>query len=321
MDRLELERSLSLMNQAVAASGMPTPPPPAVDSVFSGRKVSSIPSNHPKLDLPRQLSNQEIQSAASDLESFFKDENGNSIDIGDLLHKILLIFTEETTDRLVTQRQWLNLERQWMQDLEEKRTHVFDKHIAGQHTAHSWSTVAKALSSFGLLATGVAGLAAGTATVIASGIAIASVVTGACLVLDQLLDDKAKKLVASWIARGDKERQEVWVDRIHFFCGAACCALSLGLNPKTAIEIAMNVSRTALTAGQTITEFRTSRHRALIIELDAACRIQQRELQNKVSELQETCNSIYQYYENIHHIEDMQSRLSRQMLQFGDLHA
>lgn len=326
INRFDEERMLPFLNpmhflsfQSPSHSFHPT----ESTAISSCQKSSgATAATRPQLDQPSRIDLQKLEEGTKELKSIFADDEGNTIDVEDLLHKILLEYTAESTERLSTQKQWLELERKWMDNDEKTRSVVLDKHIEGLQSAASWGTVAKSLASFGLIASGMAGLAATTvagAAVVAPGLAIGSIVAGTCLALDQLLDDKAKKLVASWMARGNQERQEIWLDRIHFFCAAVSCALSFGLKADVAVQIALNVSKTAVTATQTIVEYRTSRNKALLIELDAACRIAQKNVENTMNSLQDTCSTIYQYYENIHHIEDNRTKLARLMLNFGDI--
>ena len=306
LSRIDEERLLSLQAQGHI---MPQPMLPLAPSAIQDNSLSKVGA----LDTPPRLDLQKTEEGLKGISMVFKDENGNPIPPEDLVLAALKALATLNTQSLAVKKESIEKQQGWMFEQERRRENAYDKHFASVGTANSWGRVARSLTSFGLIASGVAGLAAGFGA-----LAVSSVVVGTCFVIDQLLDDKVKKLVASWMARGENERQEVWLDRIHLFCAVTSFALSMGINASQAVQIAMGLSKSLVTGAKGVVDWRVSSHKALIVELDDACRTAQKSLEAMLNELQDISSSIYQFYDNIHHIEEMRKKLQSLMLQFNN---
>lgn len=306
LSRIDEERLLSLQAQGYM---MPQPIATATPSSECDSSLSKVGA----LDTPPRLDLQKTEEGLKGLSMVFNDENGNPIPPEDLIFAALKALATLNTQSLAIKKEAIEKQESWMQREEKRRENAYDKHFASVSSANSWGRVARSMTSFGLIASGVAGLAAG-----AGAIAVSSVVVGTCFVIDQLLDDKVKKLVASWMARGEKESQEVWLNRIHLFCAVTSFAMSMGIGAGHAAQIAMNLPKSIVTSVKGVVDWRVGSHKALLVELDDACRTAQKSLEAMLNELQDISSSVYQFYDNIHHIEEMRKKLQSLMLNFNN---
>ena len=265
------------------------------------KQVGSIENaqTQPKIDRPRPLDENTQKQGIRDLKNFCEH-----LEPDDLLHKLILQLAADTTVHLQVNKERLHLERDWQKNEEGERMKAHDAHFAKMQTSMSWNKVSQSLTSFGLVASGIASLAIG-----ATSLGVGAIVVGGLLVADQLLDNVAKTTVATWLARKDDEQKEVWLNRIHLFCALTLTALSFGLKATKAVEIAMKVASTAVTATKGIVDWRVNTHKALVIELDAACRMSQKDIEAQIRSMQQIIDAIHQYHENLHHIDSSRARL------------
>lgn len=275
--------------------------------------ISKVGARIPQLDEPGKLSPQDTQKAMNELVDMFTDDEGNILDPENLLIIAIQQITSLTTSHLQLKQNIVTNERNFLMAEEARRTSANEAYYASINNSSSVNKVTKALTSFGLMASGVASLAAGF-----SAVSFGAIVVGGCLLLDQILDDKAKTLVASWIARGDHEIEQKWVERIHIAFAVTSAALSFGLSKDKAIEIGKGIATAAVTGTKGIVDYKLGNHKALMTELEEACRDNQKSFDGLLTELQDLCDAIHQYYDDLHHIEEMRMKLSHLMTKFTE---
>ena len=306
-----------------------SPTAPIIHSDTMSKATSSVSSTTgrarsiPVLDMPKDAGPDVVDVGLNGMKGLVIPDNFATDDtaIDDLVQALFVVTQETSTAYLAAKREYFNAERAYSDTKEKERTQEMQKQIAMSKKVGTWAAVEKSLVSFGLIAAGVAGITMGAVP-----IGIAAVTIGTLMVVDQLLDDKAKKVVASWMAKGDKEAQEVWVDRINLCCAATSLALSLGLAAPVAAsygmsvatkygaQLALTVAKAAAGGTKSVYEWMNNNQKALMMELDAVCALSQKSVNRLIFEIQETCNTLYQLYENMHRIESNRDKLSRQML-------
>jgi len=297
--------------QAINLQHVPYVPPHTPvqfsDNFEACEKVDAVHKNQqkrPEVDKPLPIDEKEYKKTLDELHKLT-----DNLEADEMLHELVLKVAADTTTYLRVQQERLHLERGWQKSVQDERFKAFDAHFAKMQTAMSWNKVSQSLTSFGLLASGIASLALGVST-----LGVGAAVIGGLLVIDQLLDNVMKTTVASWLARKDTEKQEVWLNRIQIFCALVSTALSFGLNASQAVQIAMKVASTAVTATKGIVDWRVNTHRALIIELDAACRDSEKDIDERIRFMQYVIDAIHQSYDNVHHIDLAKSRVVRELL-------
>jgi hypothetical protein len=272
--------------------------------------------------MPEDAEAIEVQEGLKGLHAHMEVDFG---DLDNLLYALFLMTQETSTQYLAAKRSFFDSERTFSDAKEKERANEMQKQLDLSKKVGTWDTVEKSLVSFGLIAAGIAGIAMG-----AIPLGVAAITVGTLMVVDQLLDDVAKKAVASWLAKGNTEDQQVWVDRIHLFCAATSIALSLGLAAPVAAQYGMTVtakyaaqfllagSRACATGVKGVYEWLHSNQKALMMELDATCTLAQKSVNRLIFEIQQICNTLYQLYENMHQIESNRDKLSRQMLRLHE---
>lgn len=313
---------IGAFSKSAASYFSPVMPQPSADTL--SKAASSISSTTgrqrsiPVLDMPKDAGPDVVDIGLDRMRALVVPEESA---IDDLVQALFVVTQETSSAYLAAKREFFNAERSYSDAKEKERTQEMQKQIALSKKVGTWEAVEKSLISFGLIAAGVAGISMGVVP-----LGIAAVAVGTLMVVDQLLDDKAKKVVASWMARGDKESQELWVDRINLCCAATSLALSLGLAAPVAAaygmtvatkygaQLALTVAKAGAGGTKSVYEWMNNNQKALMMELDAACALAQKSVNRLIFEIQETCNTLYQLYENMHRIESNRDKLSRQML-------
>ncbi len=314
-------------SKSAAAYFSPTAPTAISDTMSKATASISSTSGKgrsiPVLDIPNDAGADVVDIGLKGMKNLIAPVDDSAID--DLVHSLFLITQETSTEYLVAKREFFNAERAFSDTKEKERMEEIQKQIVLSKKVGTWESVEKSLVSFGLIAAGIAGIAMGAVPM-----GIAAVSVGTLMVVDQLLDDKAKRVVAGWMAKGNKEDEQLWVDRIHLFCAATSMALSLGLAApvaaqygmsiatKYATQLTLTVARASAGGVKSVYEWMNSNQKALMIELDAVCTLAQKSVNRLVFEIQESCNTLYQLYENMHRIESNRDKLSRQMLRLQD---
>ena len=291
---------------------------------ISKASSTSISTTHgrarsiPVLDMPKDAGSEVVIEGLKGMEQLLPFDHGA---IDDSIHELFLSSQETFSKTLVATRDYFKAVRFESEAVDKERIDEMQKQIAMSKKVGTWDSVEKALVSFGLIAAGIAGITMGIPLL---GIAAAAV--GTLMVVDQLLDDKAKKAVAGWLAKGDTEAQEMWVNRIHFFCAATSMALSFGLAAPVAVQygmhvttkfgakLALSVAQGAASGVKSVYEWMNSNQKALLMELDVVCTLAQKNLNRLITGIQQMVDTISKLYENMHRIEDNRDKLSRQML-------
>jgi hypothetical protein len=280
-------------------------------------KVGSIERpSLPTLTRPEPLDEQTFVQGKEDLKKLFpNDQNQVAGDVDDLVHQLLLNVINSSSGYLQAKRSFFESERLWNDKMEQKRIDEVEKELTKSKDVSLWQKVEKSLLSFGLIAAGIGGICSGMLP-----LGIAALSMGTLLALDQLLDDKMKKTVASWIARGDHEGQKTWLDRIQVFCTVVGAGLSFGLTSAAGlpalIQMAIIATNALVSTTKGVLGYRLNVQRAILIELDAACRTAQTSVDRLIQEIHESCNTLYQLHENISHVSEQRRRLINSFMQF-----
>ncbi len=283
-------------------------------SVTYGPKFS-----HPELDDPEDADPEEVNVGVNSLRELVERDTTDLVD--DQVHALFLLIQDAFTERLAITRDLLVQERTYSDSIEKKRSDEVEKQLTLTKNVSTWTTVEKSLSTIGLIAAGVAGIAAGAVPLGAFAVTL-----GVLELLDQVMEEKAKKTIALWMAQGNKESQAEWLDRIHLFTAATSMAISFGIAApiaaqygvavatKYGAQLALQVAKTGAGGVKSVYEWMLTNQKALMIELDAFCTLSQKNVNKLFFDLQERSNVIYELYKNMHDIESKRDSLSRQML-------
>lgn len=294
---------------------------PANDSIESGTKALTRVqgSTKPVLDLPPSMDQDTFEKGKVDLSKFIapKDPINFAIDIDDLVHDLLTSLARDSSSYAQTKRQFLEQERAWSDQKEAEKITQLQNQIDSAKTVNAWGKVEQSLASIGLIASGIICLSAAP-TGVGAVLGTSAIAFGSMLLIDQILDNAAKKVVASWIAKDSQEEQSAWVNRIELFCGLSSFALSVGTSPSSAVQLAMNISKSVVGGVKDVAEWRLSAHKALNIELDAETRVAQKSVDTIITGIQEICDTIRQFHENLHHIEEKRQQVAHSMLRFAE---
>ncbi|MBS0655018.1 MAG: hypothetical protein JSR46_04515 [Verrucomicrobia bacterium] len=280
---------------------------------INSRAITPTRTSMPNLDAPPAMDSKTFEAAKKGLADFVDDTPLDAvIDIDDLVYEILTSLANDSNAYLLAKRNFFDIERKWGDKKELERTTELQNQVAAANRVESWGRVEQSLTSIGLLASGVFGLAAGDV----SGLSLCAVTVGSLFLIDQLLDNTVKKTVASWLAKGNREEMANWVNRIQVFCGLSSFAMSMGIDVPSAVQVAMSVAKSAVDTTKNVFEWRLSVQKSVLMELDAETKRAQKNLDMLFTEIQEICNTISQFHENIHHVEEKRQQLAYAMLQF-----
>lgn len=283
---------------------------PTKDTISTTVEAVHTKRSIPVLDMPEDAGIEVVQEGLGELD--------------DLVHGTFLNVQQTTSEYLVAKRSYYTAERSFSEAKDKERTEEFQKQVALSKKVGTWDSVEKSLVSLGLVAAGVAGISMG-----AVALGITAVAIGTLMIVDQLLDETVKKTVASWMARASNEEQEAWLDRINLATAATSMALSLGLAAPVAMhfgmtvaakyagQLALTTARASASGVKTVYEWMHNNQKALMIELDAVCTLSQKSVSRLIFELQETCRTIMELYENMHRIEQNKDKLWRQMMRLN----
>lgn len=302
-------------------------PMPIKDTIGSANSADSISTrtSRPVLDPPKPI----------ELDTFVKGRNGMTnllrqpidkpqMDVDDMLHEMLLSIIQQSSSYLQVKRNFFDTERTFSDVQEQERTEHMKTQLNTSKNVGTWNTVEKSLVSFGLIAAGIAGIATGNVP-----LGVTAVVVGTLLVIDQVLEDKAKVALASWMARGEQEQERMWLDRIQLFCAVTSLGLSLGLAAPAAVSmgsavagqitLAMSTARGVASGVKSVHEWRYTTQKELATALDLACTLAQKSVNRVVFDIQEICNTLYQLYENMHQVEEKREQIARLMLRLPNM--
>jgi len=272
----------------------------------------------PQLDVPLPMDEKTFELGKAGLTKFVEplqiEDDSSTTDIDELVHDLLLTLARDSSIYLQAKRDYFNLERKWGESKEIERTAELQNQVDATKTVNTWGKVEQSVASAGLIISGALAVASGGAV----GLGIGAIALGAVLLIDQLLDDAVKKTVAKWIARGDREEETAWVNRIQMFAGLSSFALSFGTSPSAAVQVAMDVSKGAVGSIKDVFQWRLAVQKSTVMQLDADTKISQKMVDTLFTEIQEICNEINQFHENLHHIEEKKQKVAHSMLKFAD---
>lgn len=281
----------------------------ADDTVSSLTSTRSQPTSIPILDAPKPATKDVLSHGAANMKKLAGGGGSDDIDSTSLeaLHSSCMLAALEVFQKgLKIDRDRLNLERSYLETIEDDRMQEMTKQASLNHKRGIWNNVEKVLLTAGLIAAGIAGIAIG-----AVALGSAAILVGALLTLDHVLDDAAKKAVASWMAKGDKERQDTYMMRINLFCSGVTMALSLSISPAHALMYGVKVAQTATSAVKSVYEWRQNMHKGVMIGLGALASISQQEVNNMISYLQNSVKTLMRHNEMTHDVEESNDDLWR----------
>ncbi len=283
----------------------------ADDTVSSLTSTRSQPTSIPVLDAPKPATKEVLAHGASNIKKLAGGGGSDDIDftnIEDLHASCMFAALEVFQKGLKIDRDRLHLERSYLETIEDERMQEINKQASLNHKRGIWSNVEKVLLTAGLIAAGVAGIAIG-----AVALGSAAILVGTLLTLDHILDDAAKKAVASWMAKGDQERQDTYVMRINLFCSGVSTALALSISPAHALMYGVKVAQTAASAVKSVYEWRQNVHKGTMIGLGALASISQQEVNTMISNLQNSVKTITHHNEMTHDVEEGDNDLKRDL--------
>lgn len=319
---------LAAIGQPASVYFAPQVSAPIHDTMSKAGAVGSVSSrtSRPVLDTPKPLELDTFVKGREGMKSLLRpSEDMPEMDVDDMLHEMLLSIIQQSSSYLQVKKNFFDTERSFSDTKEKERTDHIKSQVETGKSIGRWDNVEKSLVSFGLIAAGIAGIATGNVP-----LGVTAIVVGTLLAVDQLMEDRAKIQVASWIARGDQEQERVWLDRIQMFCAATSLGLSLGLGGYGAVKLGMGAAQGFIQLGmatakgittgvKSVNEWRFNVQRSVSTELDLACTVAQKSVNRVVFDIQEICNTLYQLYENMHQVEEKREQIARLMLRLPNM--
>ena len=291
------------------------PKAPIVDTVESVHpKVGAVEGRPlPRLTRPEPLDQETYVQGKEDLKQLLPTNDQNQVvgDVDDLFHQLLLNVINSASGYLQAKRNYFEAERLWNDKMEQKRIEEVDNELAKSKEVSLWEKVEKSLLSFGLIAGGIGGICSGLFA-----LGIPAVALGTLMLIDQILDDKIKKTVASWMARGDAEGKQQWLNRIGLFLTFTSFGLSCGLAGIQALDFAKTFASALASGTKEVLNYQLNLRKAVVVGLDAACRSGQTTVDRLIQQIHEACNTLYQFHENISHVSEQRRKLINSFMQF-----
>lgn len=291
----------------------------AIDSVSSRTSI-------PVLDTPKPLELDTFVKGREGMKGLLRpSDDMPEMNVDDKLHEMLLAIIQQSSSYLQVIKNFFDTERAFSDTKEKERTDHIKSQVETGKSIGRWDNVEKSLVSFGLIAAGIAGIATGNVP-----LGVTAIVVGTLLAMDQLMEDRAKIQVASWIARGNLEEERLWLERLQLTCAAASLGLSLCLGGLGAaqlgqgvaqgfIQLGMSTAKGVASGVKSVNEWRFNVQRSISTELDLACTVAQKSVNRVVFDIQEICNTLYQLYENMHQVEEKREQIARLMLRLPNM--
>jgi len=157
--------------------------------------------------------------------------------------------------------------------------------------------VESTISSFGLMASGIYSMLHDKKE-----LGLGAFVVGALLAIDTMLDNSMKRTIAQFLAKSTDETEETWLERVQVFTSVSTLVISLGLSQQEAINIGMNVSKSALSFVRGDVERQQGLQKAILIELDAEVEKSERRIDLLMMRVNEIVTTLLEFYENLHQI-------------------
>ncbi len=318
VDGVDLDTRMKALETDFYKRGAGYTPPPSVTQVFTYDTTSkaldslsglistrSKPTSIPVLDVPKPLS----ADADPNLKKLIHGSDEPDLsNIENVLNELYLATQKVFSQNLRIERDLFNSERAFLKTIENERMEEMQKQIDLNQKRGLWDKVEKSLLSLGLIAAGVVGVAMGFATLGASAILV-----GSLLILDHALDDAAKRAVATWLAKGDNERQETYMMRINLFCSGVSMALAFAISPAHAATYGLKVAQVATSAVKSVYEWRQNVHKSVMVALGGLATISQQDVNNWILGIQNSVRTLLQHNEMTHEVEERNDDTMREI--------
>lgn len=180
----------------------------------------------------------------------------------DLIYEVLALLIQEEEKATVILRDAIVAEREWQKNLStlvEKEHELCQTYEKRNDVAHKIADIVLPAS---LCAEGIAAMCLAGVNILTLGAAA----LGGLLVLDTLLGDKAKEMLASFLGRGTEEGTKSWLHTISMTTSIVLFGLGFLLPESRAVQVATTASKVALECTQAGTEMCVNGQKARLIE-------------------------------------------------------
>jgi hypothetical protein len=227
-----------------------------------------------------------------------------------LFFEVMKIMEQESSSAIKTREMLLSAQKEWQHLLEKEMITSSEKARTSQNTNNLFTRIAQALGPLSVILAG--GLACATGGV--SLIALGAVAIGALFFIDALFDDVTKKAVASLLARGEKEEQEAWLQRIRLGSSIISMCLNMGTSIPQALQIASIVSQTALEGIQAGYGYSRDSAKARLTELKGSFEISKNDSDLLMQKWELIMSGILERYEIFLSLQKARSETKRQII-------
>ena len=232
-----------------------------------------------------------------------------SIDV--LFFEIMKIMEQESSSASKSRERLLIAQKEWQHCLEKQMLHSSEKARQAQNTSSFFTRISQALGPLSVIAAGSFALATGGVGIVALSVAA----IGALLFLDCLLDDAAKKSIASLLARGDKESQESWLQRIRLVSSVVSMCLNMGTSIPQAIQIAQLVSQTTLEGLQAGYTHSKDTAKAKLLELKTSFEVSKDSSDQLLQKWEQIVSGVLERYQLFMSVQKARSESLKQIIQ------
>jgi hypothetical protein len=191
-----------------------------------------------------------------------ESSNASGQPFEELMYQVLSLLIKEEEKATLILRDAIFAEKQWQKslaDLLAKEHDVCNTYQKRHDFAHKAADLILPLSL----------VAEGVVAVFATGVGImplGAAAFGAFLLLDTILDNKAKEALASLLGRGSEEETKSWFQRICLVTSLTTFGMSFLLTGSQAVSLASNAAKVALTCTEAGTESVLNNQKARLIE-------------------------------------------------------
>lgn len=238
---------LSLAPQVWDSFSLPASSPLTGASLGDTQEIVDLPS------VPSPIKSSSVMNISeTSIETPFEE----------LMYQVLSLLIKEEEKATLILRDAICAERQWqrtLSELLEKEHSVCHSYEQKNDAMHKVSDMVLPLS---LIAEGMVGIFTGGVGLLPLGAAA----FGAFLLLDTVLDNKAKETVASVLARGHDEETKTWFQRICMVTNLTIYGLSVFIPGSQAVSLASNTSRVVLSCAEAGTEKQLHDQKARLVE-------------------------------------------------------
>lgn len=228
-----------------------------------------------------------------------------------LFLEIMKIMEVESGSAIKTREKLLSAQKEWQHSLEEQMLSSSEKSRNAQNVSHFFTKLSHALGPLSVVIAGVISCATGGVGIVALGAAA----LGALFFIDCLFDDVAKKSLASLLARGEREEQEMWLQRIQLVSSVLSMCLNMGTSIPQALQIATVVSETALEGIQAGCNASRDSAKARLIELKGSFEISKNSSDELLQQWEKIMTGIWERYELFQNVQKARSETTRLIIQ------